>query len=341
MRKGVNPNKNRTLEAFEYIHQVVLPVYIPNQEGYFKDALKILQCCLESLFKTIHKKTFITVVNNGSCMDVTKYLQELYSKGLIQELIHTGNIGKINAINKGLSGARIELITIADADVLFLNDWQTETIRIFNNFPKAGVVGIVPQFKMYADLCSNLLFEHFFSKKLTFTKVVNPESMQHFYKSIGWDNNYNQDFLKVKLSIENKLGFKAIVGSGHFVATYRYSALAKRPVEVTNKKMGMMLRKYFDEPVLKIGGWRLTTENNYAYHMGNVHEPWMDEVFDNLKQFEGEMLSYTYKPLTTSYLSYFMKNHLFRKLMENKKFINWFIKFKGLPKEMTKRRWHY
>jgi hypothetical protein len=52
MRQGHNPHKDLIIEESFYNHQVVLPVYIPNQEGYFKDSFKILKLCIESVFKT-------------------------------------------------------------------------------------------------------------------------------------------------------------------------------------------------------------------------------------------------------------------------------------------------
>ena len=38
MRKGINPQKNRIHELGPYFHQIIVPVYIPNQEGYFRDS---------------------------------------------------------------------------------------------------------------------------------------------------------------------------------------------------------------------------------------------------------------------------------------------------------------
>ena len=81
------------------------------------------------------KKTFITLVNNGSCENVLVYLNELFSQKKIHELIHTDNIGKINAVFKGLSGNNIELVTITDADVLFLSNWQSQTATVFKKIP--------------------------------------------------------------------------------------------------------------------------------------------------------------------------------------------------------------
>ena len=79
MRQGSNPNKEINNEGSFFIHQIIVPVYIPNEEDYFKDALKILKTCLNSLFNTIHDRTYITIVNNGSCESVVNYLDKLFS----------------------------------------------------------------------------------------------------------------------------------------------------------------------------------------------------------------------------------------------------------------------
>ena len=111
MRVGFNPNKDKVLSKSDYNHQVIVPVYIPHQNDYFKDSFQILQFCLESLFKTCHDKTYITIVNNGSCEEVIIYLNQLHQENKIHEIIHTTTIGKLNAILKGLTGNKFELIT--------------------------------------------------------------------------------------------------------------------------------------------------------------------------------------------------------------------------------------
>src|SRR6476620_10760870 len=153
MRLGLNPHKDVPHDAPKYLHQVILPVYIPELAGYFSKSAEILQLCLESLFNTTHNNTFITVVNNGSCREIVEYLSELLEAGKIHELIHTENIGKLNAIIKGLVGNNIELVTICDADTLFVPGWQEETVTIFNKIPRAGVVGLVPQMKTFRYNC--------------------------------------------------------------------------------------------------------------------------------------------------------------------------------------------
>ena len=43
MRIGFNPNKDKKLIKSDDFHQVIIPVYIPNNKGYFKDSFIILK----------------------------------------------------------------------------------------------------------------------------------------------------------------------------------------------------------------------------------------------------------------------------------------------------------
>lgn len=331
MRVGFNPHKDQIQEKQDYLHQVVLPVFIPNQEDYFADSFKILKLCLNSLFATVHERTFITVVNNGSEPSIVAYLDTLYQEKKIHELIHTKNIGKLNAILKGLSGNNIELVTIADSDVLFLSNWQIETNRVFEAFPKAGVVGIVPQYKGFTTKCHNLLWDYLWNDKLRFIPVKNPEAISQFYTSIGWDKS-NPDYLKQALGLIGPNDFKAYVGAGHFVATYKKDMFEKM-VTFIGYKMGGDSEQYLDAIPLKKDYWRLTTYDNHAYHMGNVFEDWMATIevsLDNTAVFKSNFP--TFKKLNR--YSYFLKNDLFRKIFKNKRVKRWFYGLKKLPKEM-------
>jgi len=334
MRVGYNPYKDQKNDESKYIHQVIIPVYIPNHEAYFKDSFTILKLCLESLFATIHKKTFITIANNGSDKIVSDYLDALLIQNKIQELIHTENIGKLNAILKGLVGNDIELVTIADSDVMFLPNWQVETVKVFTHVPNAGVVGIVPQFKMYESYCGNLLLHNFFNKNMKFIPVKNKDALVRFYDSIGWDRNYNEDYLEFNLGIKINDNMNVLVGSGHFVATYKKNMFEQIPSYFCYK-MGGSSEDYLDDLPLKKDYWRLTTEDNYAYHMGNVLEDWM---FEKSNQITSENVVYrqnfTNKTKSNKIL-YFIKNRLFIKFIS----INWtkkmFLRWKKLPSNMA------
>jgi hypothetical protein len=283
MRKGHNPNKDLKRQTIDFTHQVVIPVYIPHHNDYFEDALKILEVSLNSMIRTVHDKSFISVVSNGSSKQTESYLYGLYEKGLIHELIITENTGKLNSIFKAIAGHDIPLVTISDADVFFLPSWQEETYKVFINFPKAGTVGLIPQFLSYQSHSENILFDFLFSKNLKFGNVEDPDGLKHFYKSLGWKDNYPKSRLKYTLFLKRN-NFKSIVGSGHVVATYRRDLFNN--IQFHNPyKMGGDSEKILDELAGKYGLYRFTTSANKAFHLGN-----------KLDENEFDTINPTYKP---------------------------------------------
>ncbi len=335
MRIGLNPYKDKSLDKSKYEHQVIIPVYIPNQKAYFKDSFKIFQLCLESLFSTIHHKTFITIVNNGSGDFIKEYLDDLFLNGKIHEVVHTENIGKLNAILKGLAGNDIELVTISDSDVLFLPNWQLETSKIFNEVPKAGVVGIVPQFKMYETNCGNVIIDNLFNKKMKFIPVKNPDSLIRFYDSIGWDRTYNKDYLAYNLGLEINPNLKVLIGSGHFAATYKKDVFEEINTFI-GFKLGGNSEVYLDKAPLKKGYWRLNTQDNFAYHMGNTLEDWME--MKPIYEPASECLYSNFKKRNNiNVVIYFVKNRIFVKFISMKWLVKLFLKWKKLPKKMIQK----
>lgn len=335
MRVGYNPHKDKVQESSDYIHQVIIPVYIPNEEGYFKDSFAILKLCLESLLATVHAKTFISIVNNGSCVSVVDYLNDMFQKQKIQELIHTENIGKLNAVLKGLAGNDIELVTISDSDVLFLPNWQKETVKVFAAVPKAGVVGIVPQFKMHESNCGNVLFDTLFNSKLRFVPVKNKEALIRFYDSLGWDRNYNPDYLAYNLALKINPELSVLLGSGHFVATYKKD-IFDTIITYIGYKMGGNSEGYLDRLPLEKDYWRVTTQDNYAYHLGNTIEGWMT-VSTVSNGAEGN-LNYGFpKNKRLNPFLYWIKNRLFAKFISIKFLVKLFLKWKKLPEQMIQK----
>ncbi|AUC84420.1 glycosyltransferase family 2 protein [Polaribacter sp. ALD11] len=334
MRIGFNPNKDKKNNKSNFFHQVIIPVYIPNEEGYFKDSFQILKYCLDSFIITSHTNTYLTVINNGSCEKVINYLENLYHKGVIHELVNTTNIGKLNAILKGCVGHNFDLITITDADVLFLSNWQEETYNVFKNFKKVGVVSPVPSSKVLKQFTSNIIIENLFSKKLKFTNVLNSNALKMFAHSIGNDSFYNDVHLRKNLTIE-KQNVKVIVGAGHFVATYRGSIFKGIKQKFSAYSLGGNSEAdLLDKPVLKNGLWRVSTENNYAYHMGNVIEPWMKETLKSTKLISNKKVN---KPkleeIKYSSMGLIFKDMIFGKLISIVPIWNLFLRFKGLTKD--------
>ena len=333
MRVGFNPHKDKVQEASDFFHQVVIPVYIPNQEGYFKDSFSILKLCLNSLFKTSHIQTYFTVVNNGSCCEVRDYLDDLFQNGKILEVIHTSNIGYINAMLKGITGQQFPYITNADADVLFLENWQEATYEIYKVFPKTGAVSPTPNSKMLKFLTANIFFEKGLTQNISFSEVKNPQAMESFAKSIGNEKLFSKIHLDKYLTIKRN-NFEALIGAGHFVVTYRsdiFDGLEKR---YTNFILGGDSDFIFDFPVVKKGFWRLSTADNYAFHMGNTLEEWMLTTVEGLKE---NNLTCDIVPLLTkmesnAFMNWF-KIKVFSRLLFKKSIWRLFLRYKGLTKE--------
>lgn len=331
MRIGFNPNKDKLKQQLDYYHQVIVPVHIPNFNGYHKESFDILKLSLNSLFKTIHKKTFVTVVNNDSCVEVTNYLDKLFRIKQVNELIHTDKVGKLNAVIKGLVGHKFLLITIVDADVLFLNNWQKATYQIFENFKKAGAVCTTPSSRSLFTYTQNIWFDKLLSKQMLFSEVVDSVALKMFGKSVGDEAFYTSTQLNKYLTVfENNVS--AVVGAGHFMCTYRADIFEKLPKLYSNYALGGDSEAILlDMPVIRKDYWRLSTTGNFTYHLGNVTEDWMFESFKQVKECNEEIPAPKLKPVHSyNILTNFIKNKVFRKIMFRKRFRSFLMRLKGL-----------
>lgn len=334
MRKSDNPSKEQVLLKNNKDHRVIIPLYIPNETSYYKDAWKIFEISLNSLLKTSTSPLLISIISNGSCENINNKLLKLYHQDLIDELIiEKEKIGKINSILKAVRTTEERLITISDADVLFLNGWENAVLAIFKSFPKAGAVCPTPVFRKHNNYTYNIWFDYLFSKKLKFTAVVNPEAMTKFANSIGWPW-LTMKYKDVFLTLEANNGLKAMVGCSHFVATYKrevFNDLPKNnsPYQLGGDSEGI----YLDIPVIRCDGYRLSTIENYAYHMGNIYEDWFLTTFNQLTVVPKEVSAESFDALKNNRLKYSIKSKLFKKLITFKLFKEWFYKYKGLSKE--------
>ncbi len=330
MRVGNNPAKNEKLLNDAY-HRIIIPIYIPNLEGYFKKGLEVTKLCIESVIKTKHLKCRLTIINNNSCIEIRSYLDGLYAIGKIDQLIHyKSNIGKIDAVIPVAKTSSEPFITISDGDVLFKNGWIKAVENVFNNFPEAGMVAPVPNPTFYRVYSENTLFDSFFKRRLQFKSVCNPEDLLAFAKSIGSDTMYKKKSRLYKQLIVKRKGEEAVVGCGHFVATFRKEVFKKTP----NKPSYMAYassadREYLDVPNDKTGFWRLATTNCYAYHIGNVPEQWMNSTLSSLSN-ETSTLKKIPK-IKKSYVPLFIKK-IVNKLWLNQYIRPFIFRYLGLDK---------
>ena len=338
MRKGENLSKENLISISDSNHRVIIPLYIPNEDTYYKDAYKIFEYCLFSVIKTSSTILKISVISNNSSNEVNERLFQLQKQGYIDELIiEKEAVGKINSILKALRTAQERLITITDADVLFCNGWEEAVVAVFEAFPKAGSVSPVPLFRTHLRLTANIWMRYLFSSKLSFRPVKNPEALTRFANSIGWpwlDIKYKD----VIGTLEAKNGTIAVLGCSHFVVTYKREVFDELPKGNSAFQLGGDSEQlYTDEPVIKMGGYRLATYNNYAYHLGNHLESWMEEAFDEVCEVEKGIKNYNTLPrLKKSRIMYYLSDMFFNKIIAFKKVKNFILKQKGLTTNQIK-----
>ena len=288
MRIGFNPAKENKEITIDNYHRIIVPVYIPHFEGYFKESLEVFKLCIESLLLTIHDKTRITIYNNNCHQDVKNYIDEKFQEShLIDQVFHSKeNLGKINAILAASKGNLEPLITITDADVLFKQNWQKAVEELFIAFPQAGMISPVPGSKALTSYTANNWAYSIFKGKLYFDDVIDKEALIKFDYSLGNQKKlYDPIHLKKVLVLKNKKNkAEAVMGCGHFVATMRREVFDKGTSEPAFVKIQNGVEtKFIDLPNENLGFLRLASKDNYAYHMGNTTEKWMYDEFEEIK----------------------------------------------------------
>lgn len=302
MRIGINPNNHKNIDLSMKGHRVIIPVYIPNFEGYFKDSLNVFKICIESLTKTINSDIAVTVISNGSCLEVNNYITDLYEANKIDKAVfNKENIGKMNAIMSETRACFEDFITYSDADVFFDKGWLKETFEIFKTIPKAGFVSLNPTPGHFSYSNSTLLSNiNFFFKKSKITKeVCNFEDLLHFNTSIGKDLDFTEKKYNSKIYSIEKGNKRVILGAGHFCCTIRRNPTLKYvPLEYSKKGVsGGSEAKYLDEPFDKTGLLRLSSTKAFVWHMGNILEnSWAREKIKSLETFKEQDFSFNLIP---------------------------------------------
>lgn len=285
MRVGINPAKLNFNVEKKYHHRIIIPVFVPNFEGYFQNLFEVIKICIESAYLTQHGRSAITVVDNASCPEVKSWLDEKFKSGEIETLItHAENIGKVDAIVGAARACREDLITLTDCDILFKKNWQEEVESLFMNFDKVGSVAPFPVARHLYYHTSSTLKSVLLNQNLSFSFQPTDEDMliKDVYGSYDWNYEKSYDGL---LPVINSKGHKAVIGSGHQVMTIRREVFFQMPLQPSFIKIGSNSElNWIDEPINNHGYWRLSTVKNFVSHMGNNVTSSEREQFANLQK---------------------------------------------------------
>ena len=289
MRTQGNPIKKNPKLAKYKKHRVIMPVYIPSQRGYYKDAFSIFKKSINSLIHTIDlKQTNITVINNASISKVDTLITQLQSEGKIDTYIKSfQNRGKADTIIGAAKASYEPFITFADADVLFEMNWLNVIDQAFFDNPSAGVICPfpAPQLKFHHTVSTWLGTSIF---RIKCGKVVQEKELSFFAKSIGRSNFFKpRDINKQFYFVRNKTN-RYLIGAGHFVATYRKEVFEK--MRYTPTSMGLKGGlKFIELSVDQSGFMRISIVKNMVYHMGNQLESWIEAEYQRVMNAENNI----------------------------------------------------
>lgn len=310
MRIGFNPEKKKSKEIEYKKHRVIIPVYIPDSdEKYFENLFLIFKASLNSLLKTTDKSlTNITIINNNCKKEITDFIDKLLANKKIDKHVKLStNYGKVYTILSEVKATYEELITIADADVLYLSNWLENTVSVFNNFKKAGVVAPLPMPQLAFYCNYSMFYDNLF--KIKKGNIILKEDLLLFEKSVNSKISLNKNnWFKNQLYLE-KNNTKICIGAGHFIATYRREVIEniklKKPEFVFENGAETV---YLDQPIDKLGYYRLSTLKTYAYHIGNQIPEWITKLDFKIKtseikineiEFENSIIPYKVKKIVS------------------------------------------
>ena len=272
MRKGVNPEKfkNETLPVF--LHRVIVPVYIPNlKEEYYLNHLEVFEKFLGQLAKTINPKTTaITLINNNSCDEIEGVINKYRS--VIDKLVrYAENKGKVLPVVQEARAATEHFITITDADVLFYEGWEQAVFRVFISCSKAGVVAPLPSPALAFYENTAVFCDQYLTGGIAYQKVMSDADAELYLAGMGNDSLLNRENRKYSWK-ERQYVLKnanALIGCGHFVATYRSELFKGKNEQPKLKFKNGLEREFIDSLSDEKGYYRLSTVETYAYHMAN------------------------------------------------------------------------
>jgi hypothetical protein len=287
MRKGFNPNKDKTLQTQIASHRVIIPIYIPNSEGYFTEAFDVLKVCVTSLLETINEDTKITLISNAATEEVNNYIKQLWEEGKIDRVVYNAqNVGKMNAIMAETRASFEAFITYADADVFFDKGWLKQTYTMFSEVPNAGFVSMNPTPKNLhfaeATLLSKLGTVLWGKKPVN--QVCRYDDLRHFHESIDRDKDATDAMFNN--GVAYLVYKKYIIGAGHFCCTIKKEpTLQYVPKQPSEKAVsGKSENTYLDIPFNKTGLYRLSSPKAFVWHMGNTLEKdWAEAKLTSLE----------------------------------------------------------
>jgi glycosyltransferase involved in cell wall biosynthesis len=336
MRVGKNPFKNKKGKFTPAKVGIVSLTYIPFLSGYYEYSFEVLKIHLESLLLTQTDDCNLLVFDNGSCPEVTDFLQAEQQREAIDWLVLSNhNMSKAGAINWAFSVLENDYLAFTDSDILFRSGWVEESLEIFDHFDKAGIVAVQPPF-------FDLMKDEFLSvesiradgRYQVDEAIPDQRWVEEYCRGVGISEEKRKHYETrplFKATARSGAG-EAWIGATHaqFMVSQEV-AKAMLPLPVSGRLMPADAKEINRKPEA-LGYWQLSTIDSFFYHMGNVLNEQVLEEFSALKRMspsssvaKPEQLSFRTKSKVKGRLFKFMK----RLVLKIPGLRNLFIRFYG------------
>lgn len=273
-RFGINPARGKKSSYKPARVTVAVLTYIPHLEGYFRERFQILQLSIASLLKHTEAPYDLLIFDNGSCSQVSGYLQDLHRAGQIDFLLLSeSNIGKIGAFSILFRSAPGELVAYSDDDIFYYPGWLLAHLEIIDTYPRVGMVSGMPV-RDAANRSRKSLLEWIEKGDPELTVLIGeslPDSWEREWaESVGRDPDAHLTAIEdQKVIITSYAGVRAYGSASHFQFLAPKEVMQRAlPQEWSGKLMGEM--NELDQAIDDLGFLRFSTVDRYSRHMGNT-----------------------------------------------------------------------
>lgn len=274
MRVGNNPEKERNATNKLWKHRVIIVFYLPDtQDGYFAQLGDVLDKCLSSVMRTINPETTcITLIDNGSGQNA-KNIAAKYRNAVDKYVEHTENKGKVYAVLNEVRSTYEEFVTISDADILFYDGWEKAVFDVYANHPKAGVVSPHPCPFTTFYFNKSVFGLNSLKGNVSYGKYVSDDAIDLYLKGTNLPKLIERkgaDFDWRQKQFILRMPQPTVIGAYHVVATYRTAQFRNVYTFPEVKFRNSYEENFIDCLTDDAGLHRLSTVENYIYHMGNT-----------------------------------------------------------------------
>jgi glycosyltransferase involved in cell wall biosynthesis len=279
VREGTNPLRTATVDGYAPI-VVSAITHLPDMSGYHEQRLNVIKASLESMRTNAGMDCQVLVWDNGSCDKLTYWLKRSYKPDF---LIQAPNMGKSIArasIVKMLPPDTV--IGVADDDMFYYPDWLKAQVDVLQNYPNVGTVSGWPvrtQFRFHNS--ATIAWGRRYAQKFERGKLISPQEDKDFCTSIGRGYEFQLNY--TRNDFDTKLSFRGIetYATGHHAQFIGIAGIIAPFLRYD--KEAMADERPFEKAINDAGLLRLTTYQRYTRHIGNILDPELEVLWQELR----------------------------------------------------------